>query len=114
MLFLSGVGGGVTIDLTIPAGTALFFPVINAECSVIEPDPFHGDSEEELRACANGHTPVGGGGWASFSVVRRFFAIPKWYRTRRTNALGVRHPYWPCFPSPGKFRVSPTCCAGEH
>src|SRR5713226_1030898 len=55
VLFLSGVGGGVTIELTIPPGTALFFPVVNTECSVIEPDPFHGDDEVSLRACANDH-----------------------------------------------------------
>lgn len=55
VLFLAGVGGGVTVDLTIPAGNVIFFPVVNAECSVIEPPPFHGDNEEELRACANYH-----------------------------------------------------------
>ncbi len=55
VLFLSPLAGGVTIELTIPAGTALFFPVVNAECSVIEPPPFHGDDEEELRTCANDH-----------------------------------------------------------
>jgi hypothetical protein len=55
VLFLAGVGGGASFDLTIPAGTALFFPVINAECSVLEPDPFHGDDEASLRACANMH-----------------------------------------------------------
>ncbi len=56
VLFLSAVVGvPVTIELTIPAGTALFLPVVNSECSVIEPDPFHGDDETSLRACANGH-----------------------------------------------------------
>ena len=55
VVFLAAGGDGVTIDVTIPAGTALFIPVINAECSVLEPDPFHGDDEAELRACANGH-----------------------------------------------------------
>ena len=55
VLFLTGVGGGATFDITIPAGTALFFPVVNTECSVLEPDPFHGDDEASLRACANGH-----------------------------------------------------------
>lgn len=55
VVFLAATGGGATIDVTIPAGTPLFFPVLNAECSVIEPDPFHGDNEAELRACANGH-----------------------------------------------------------
>jgi hypothetical protein len=55
VMFLAGVGGGPAIEVTIPPGTALFFPVINAECSVLEPDPFHGDDEASLRACANGH-----------------------------------------------------------
>ena len=55
VMFLAGVGGGPPIEVTIAPGTALFFPVINAECSVLEPDPFHGDDEASLRACANGH-----------------------------------------------------------
>ncbi len=54
VLFLAGASGA-DIDLTIPPGTPLYFPVINAECSVIEPDPFHGDDEASLRACANEH-----------------------------------------------------------
>ena len=45
--------GGADIDVTIPAGTALFFPLVNTECSELEPDPFHGDDEAEQRACAN-------------------------------------------------------------
>lgn len=53
--FLAAVGPSATIDVTIPAGTALFVPVINTECSVFEPDPYHGDDEASLRACANGH-----------------------------------------------------------
>jgi hypothetical protein len=59
MLFLAGVFADpdepAIIEITIPAGTPLFFPVINAECSVFEPDPFHGDNEDELRDCANHH-----------------------------------------------------------
>ena len=55
VVFLAGVGGPTTLEITIPAGTALFFPVVNSECSVLEPDPFHGDDEASLRACANGH-----------------------------------------------------------
>ncbi len=46
--------GSYVIDVTIPAGTPLFIPVrINAECSQLEPDPFHGDDEASLRQCAN-------------------------------------------------------------
>ncbi len=55
LFLLAVVGAPVVIELTIPAGTALFLPVVNSECSVIEPDPFHGDDEASLRACANGH-----------------------------------------------------------
>jgi hypothetical protein len=55
VVFLAAAAGGVTIDVTIRAGTSLFVPVLNLECSVLEPDPFHGDDEAEMRACANGH-----------------------------------------------------------
>ncbi len=54
VVFLAGIAGGVTLDITIPSGTALFFPAVNSECSVLEPDPFHGEDEASLRACANG------------------------------------------------------------
>lgn len=40
-------------DVTVPTGTMLFVPIMSAECSVIEDDPFHGDDEASLRACAN-------------------------------------------------------------
>jgi hypothetical protein len=53
VMFLTGTTGGATIEITIPAGTPLFFPVVAAECSEIEPDPFHGENEAELRECAN-------------------------------------------------------------
>jgi hypothetical protein len=49
------VGTPTTIEVTIPSGTSIFMPIVNAECSTIEPEPFHGDTEPELRACANGH-----------------------------------------------------------
>src|SRR5262245_26649404 len=55
VLFLPCIGGEAEFSITIPRGTPLFFPVLNAECSVLEPDPFHGDNEAELRTCANNH-----------------------------------------------------------
>lgn len=56
VVFLAAVvGPPTTVNVTIPSGTWLFLPVVNAECSVVEPEPFHGDNEEELRECANGH-----------------------------------------------------------
>jgi hypothetical protein len=55
VLFLATVvGNAVTVELTISPGTALFFPVVNTECSEIEAAPFHGDDEASRRACANG------------------------------------------------------------
>lgn len=41
------------VDVTVPPGTAIFVPVVSYECSVLEPDPAHGNNEAELRACAN-------------------------------------------------------------
>lgn len=41
-------------SIEIPAGTALFIPLVNAECSTLEPleSGFHGDTEEEQAECA--------------------------------------------------------------
>jgi hypothetical protein len=50
--FLTGVinvSGTATRDCTVPTGKALFFPILNFECSVLEGN---GTTEEELRACA--------------------------------------------------------------
>jgi hypothetical protein len=55
--FLTGVlneSGTAVRDCVVPAGKALFFPVINVECSTLEDVPFHGEDEAELRACATG------------------------------------------------------------
>lgn len=47
-------GGPTDCSCTVPPGKALFFPLANAECSTLEPAPFHGDTEAEQRACAKG------------------------------------------------------------
>jgi hypothetical protein len=55
VFFLVGGGGQNTTakrTCTIPRGKALFFPIINAECSTLEPGDFHGDNEYALRVCA--------------------------------------------------------------
>lgn len=55
--FLTGVNiasGTAVRDCTVPAGKALFFPIINTECSTLEAPPFYGSNEEELRDCAQG------------------------------------------------------------
>ena len=53
--FLVGVFGFEEREITIPAGKALFFPVLNVECSTLEAEPFHGDDAPSLSACANGY-----------------------------------------------------------
>ncbi len=53
--FLTGVintSGTAVRNCTVPAAKAMFFPIINAECSTLEAPPFHGDNEAQLRACA--------------------------------------------------------------
>jgi hypothetical protein len=54
--FLGGsfVSAEAERNCTVPPGKAIFFPVLNTECSTIEPDPFHGDTAAELSACAKG------------------------------------------------------------
>jgi hypothetical protein len=54
--FLGGTftGDNLIRTITIPAGTALFFPIRNCECSTLESGDWHGDDEPSLRACANG------------------------------------------------------------
>jgi hypothetical protein len=48
--FLAGVGGGeVTRACSIPAGKAIFFPVLNVECDYLSPDI---KTESDLRKCA--------------------------------------------------------------
>ena len=55
--FLAGVdeftpGDRENRSITIPSGIALFFPIVNVECSNLEPDPFHGDTPAAGAACA--------------------------------------------------------------
>lgn len=50
--------GAATTDLverncTLPAGKHLVFPLINWECSTLEPSPFFGNNGQELRTCAS-------------------------------------------------------------
>ena len=52
--FLTGViniSGTAVRDCTVPAGKALFFPILNAECATLEGN---GSTEAELRACTKG------------------------------------------------------------
>lgn len=53
VFFLAGAGSGsATRVCTVPAGKALFMPIVNFECSTIEPGDFHADNAQQARACA--------------------------------------------------------------
>ena len=72
VLFLSPAyyqNGVPPIDATVSAGTAIFVPVISFECSVLEPDPAHGDNEAQLRGCANSHIDMTSGLFAEIDGV---------------------------------------------
>ena len=58
--YLAGtfLGGPTTRNCTVPTGKAILFPIFTVECSVVEPDPFHGNNEAELRSCARGFTDL--------------------------------------------------------
>jgi len=44
--------GSPEVPCTIPTGKAVLFSMANIECSTVEPPPFFGANEEELRDCA--------------------------------------------------------------
>jgi len=55
VFFLTGnftSSASVTRNCTIPAGKTLLVPIINSECSTLEPAPFYAATEKELRSCA--------------------------------------------------------------
>ena len=36
----------------VPAGWSILIPLVGSECSTVEPAPYHGQTPDELRACA--------------------------------------------------------------
>jgi hypothetical protein len=52
VFFVIGSGGGPPRTCVVAEGTAIYVVVATVECSTLEPPPFFGRTEEELRACA--------------------------------------------------------------
>jgi hypothetical protein len=52
VFFLPGSSGSVERSCVIPQGVHVFVPLIGSECSTVEPPPFFGRDEAELRRCA--------------------------------------------------------------
>jgi hypothetical protein len=44
---------GSAINCTVPSGKALFFPIINVECSSLEDPPFFGQTAADRHTCAS-------------------------------------------------------------
>lgn len=53
VFFLAGAEGSVERSCVIPEGVHIFVPLIGSECSTVEPPPFFGRDEAELRRCAS-------------------------------------------------------------
>ena len=53
VFFLAQAGDQEAVErrCTVPAGTALLLPLLDASCTTVEPPPFHGRDEAALRAC---------------------------------------------------------------
>jgi hypothetical protein len=55
VVFLGATGTGtVSGSCTLDAGTSVLLPLINVECSSLEPEPFFGRTPPERAACAKG------------------------------------------------------------
>jgi hypothetical protein len=56
VFFLAGTATGERVErsCTIANGEAIFFPIVNVECSNVEEDPFKGETPEARRECAAG------------------------------------------------------------
>jgi hypothetical protein len=50
--FLTGIFTPEAVNCTVPLGKALFFPIINSECSNLESPPFFGATAADRRSCA--------------------------------------------------------------
>src|SRR5215203_6979982 len=53
VFFLAQAGDEESVErtCTVPAGTALLLPLLDTSCTTVEPPPFFGSDEAELRAC---------------------------------------------------------------
>ncbi|HXJ61543.1 MAG TPA: hypothetical protein VNU68_33285 [Verrucomicrobiae bacterium] len=50
--FLAAPFGTIERTCVVPVGTAVLCPMLVAECSTLEADPFHGGNEADQRDCA--------------------------------------------------------------
>ena len=53
VFFLAGSERSVERSCVIPQGVYVFVPLLGSECSIVEPPPFFGRDEADLRRCAS-------------------------------------------------------------
>ena len=88
---------------TVPAGTALLLPLLDASCTTVEPPPFFGRDEAELRACTEAlFTPR-----AELTAVIDGVAIPDLERYRVQS-----EPFTVVLPEDNVLEVEPAVIAG--
>jgi len=118
------LGGAIDVSTSaerhcsVPAGKALFFPLINVECSTVEAPPFFGTTEAELRACADGfafadvYAEIDG--VAVSDLDRYLVQSPKFnFTLPPDNVLGVA-PGVGSSVSDGHYLMVAPLSAGEH
>lgn len=119
--FLVGVGGPTTILCTVPPGTALFFPIINTECSDLESPPFHGDTPEERATCATSSVDTFTG--LAAVIDRKVVQNPTAYRVQsgdfeftvpENNIAGVPGPASGLSSADGFYLLLHPLSAGTH
>jgi hypothetical protein len=114
-------GGPPTVNCTVPAGVSIFLPIVNTECSSIEPAPFHGDTPQERQACAKAwidnvtdlSASVDGVPITNFGPLRTrsndfSFTVPS------GNILGVPGPAWGFSSADGYYMLFTSLAPGNH
>jgi hypothetical protein len=122
--FLTGVinvSGTAVRQSTVPAGKALFFPVLNAECSNLEGAPWYGGNEAELRECVVVGNPLGLWRFAEIDGVPvknidQYYALTPMFTfsVPADNGLGVQGPATGISMSHGIWLMLEPLSVGTH
>jgi hypothetical protein len=111
----------LTRSCTVPGGKAIFLPMINIECSTVEPPPFYGGNEAELVACATSFigfsdavTCTVDGVDVSNAIRYRFQSPVTPFTTSVDNILGLPAGTNGLLVSDGYWIMLPPLSVGQH